>query len=89
MGQGCRHISETEKARMKGRRINYLRTAIDIQNIVKKWGKYGKGHSQRWIYDNIINVADSGYHISYSTYNNYLSVSSPTTELKKITSNDN
>lgn len=80
MGVNRHHLSR----RNKGRRINYLKTVIDIQDIVKKYGKQGMGYSQKWIYDNIIDVPGSGYHISYGTFNNYLSVPSPQTELNKL-----
>lgn len=70
--------------RKKGRRINYLKSVIEIQEIVKRYGKQGMGYSQKWIYDNIINSPGSGFHISYGTFNNYLSVPSPQTELNKL-----
>jgi hypothetical protein len=84
MGANRHHISR----RNKGRRINYLKTVIDIQDIVKKYGKQGLGYSQKWIYDNIVDIQGSGYHISYATFNNYLSVPSPQTELNKLLNNE-
>jgi len=82
------HSAEITDKRSKGRRINYLKTVIEIQEIVKKYGKQGLGYSQIWIYENKIDVQGSGYHICYATFNNYLSVPSPQTELKKLTNDD-
>lgn len=47
---------------------NHLRKIIEIQNIVNT--EYQKGYSYSDIY---LNLIKEKYHISYSTFNNYLS----------------
>lgn len=66
------------------KRINYLRRAIEVQEIVKTYGRSGKGYSQVWIYKNVINVPGSGFHMSYSTFNNCLYLEAARTELKYL-----
>lgn len=79
------------KAYRKGsitRRVNYLRTVISVQDIVKKFGRAGMGYSQRWIYDNVITGEKSNFNMSYSTFNKCLSVPGPRTELEKLQTNE-
>lgn len=63
-------------------RINYLKTIVDIQSIVMEYKT--KGCMQKWVYDNVINIPGSGYHISYSTFKKYMTVNAKL-ELKRIT----
>lgn len=75
------------KAYRKGsitRRMNYLRTVILVQDVVKKFGRSGMGYSQLWIYQNVIIGEKSNFNMSYSAYNKCLSVPSPRTELEKL-----
>lgn len=62
-------------------RINYLKTVIDIQNIVEQHRR--KGVSQKWVYDNVINAPESTYHITYATFKKYMCVNAKF-EIKKI-----
>jgi hypothetical protein len=62
-------------------RINYLRTVIDIQNIVAEFQR--KGVSQKWVYYNVINAAGSVYHITYSTFRKYMCVNAKA-QLKQL-----
>ncbi len=50
-------------------RINYLERVVVIQELVKKY--QNTGSTLIWIYKNIVNPQ---FRISYSTYNNYLSI---------------
>lgn len=50
-------------------RRHFLEKVIEIQTIVKKEKK--RGCSQRWIYANLIHER---YHISASTFNNYMCI---------------
>lgn len=50
-------------------KINLLHKIVEVQSIVLEQKKHGA--SQRWIYDNIIK---DKFHISYSTFYNYLSI---------------
>lgn len=61
-------------------RVNYLKRIIEIQDITIDYQKTGA--TQLWIYEHIIK---DRYLISFSTYNNYLCVPSPRTQLKNIT----
>lgn len=62
---------------------NHLLKVIEIQSLVMQYKK--KGVSQRWVYDNVINVPGSTYHISRSTFNNYMCMTAKAklTELRK------
>lgn len=46
---------------------NLLKRIVDIQNITLEYKK--KGVTQKWIYENVITPK---YHISRTTYYNYL-----------------
>lgn len=59
-------------------RINYLKRAIEVQNIVLEYKK--KEVTQRWIYENVIR---DRYYISESTFNHYLSINAKR-ELQKL-----
>jgi len=77
--------SRVQKERIRiTKRINYLRKAIEVQEIVKTWGKSGKGYPHTWIFKNVINVPGSGHHISYSTFNNCIYQAGARTELKEL-----
>lgn len=66
------------------KRINYLKRAIEVQEIVKKYGKNGLGYTHTWIFRNVINAAGSTYHMSFSTFNNCIYQASARTELSKL-----
>lgn len=66
------------------RRINFLKRAIEVQEVVKVYGKSGKGYPHTWIFKNVINAPGSGFHISYSTFNNCIYQEAARTELKKL-----
>ena len=60
-------------------RKNLLVKVVEIQNIVLEYQKKG-GIPQKWVYENIIREK---YFISYSTFNNYLSIPAKK-ELEKL-----
>lgn len=62
-------------------RTNFLRTVIDVQNIVIEHKK--RGATQRWIYENIINAPGSSYHMSYETFRRYMGINAKAEILKK------
>lgn len=77
-------VKKHDEARKIGKRINYLKTAIKIQDIAKEYGKTGKGYTNRWIYRNKIDVPEFDIDMSYGTFNNYLGIQSPRTELEQL-----
>ena len=64
-------------------RINYLKKIRDIQEIVLRYQRKD-GSTLIWIYENHIKPI---YHISYSTFSNYLSIPAQR-ELNKIEDNE-
>lgn len=66
------------------KRINYLRRAIEVQEVVKAYGRSGKGYPHTWIYKNVINAPGSGFHMSYSTFNNCIYQEAARAELKHL-----
>ena len=57
---------------VSSRRKNYLQTIVDIQNIVLE--HKGRGVTQKWVFDNIINTPDSPYHLGYTTFCRYMTI---------------
>lgn len=80
MNQSRKHI---ERIRVT-KRINYLKRAIEVQEIVKKYGKNGAGYPHTWIFKNVINAPGSGFHMSYSTFNNCIYQEAARTELNNL-----
>lgn len=64
---------------MSYNRLNYLRRVIEVQNIALEYKQ--KGCSQKWIYDNVVK---NKYHISRSTFNNYMCVPAKSLLRKKL-----
>lgn len=62
-------------------RINFLKTVIDIQEIVSNYKH--KGVSQKWVYDNVIDAPGSHFHITYCTFRKYMTINAKA-ELKKL-----
>lgn len=50
-------------------RRHFFERVVEIQNIVLR--EKMRGSSQKWIYDNLIHEQ---YHISASTFNNYMCI---------------
>lgn len=59
-------------------RRNFLAGVIEIQEIVKEYKKHG--HTQKWIYKNLIHEQ---YHVCSSTFNNYMCINAKR-ELAKL-----
>jgi hypothetical protein len=78
-----RSRNHTEQIRIV-KRINYLKRAIEVQEIVKLYGKNGKGYPHTWIFKNVINAPGSGFHMSYSTFNNCIYQEAARTELQRL-----
>lgn len=82
MNRSRKHIERIQISK----RINYLKRAIDVQEIVKKYGKYGLGYTHTWIYENVITAPGSTLRMSKSTFNNYMYLPAPRTELSRLES---
>jgi len=78
-----RSRKHTEHIRLV-KRINFLKRAIEVQEIVKEYGKVGKGYPHTWIFKNVINAPGSGFYMSYSTFNNCIYQEAARTELQKL-----
>ncbi len=72
------------RKRKTSRRVNYLKSVIAVQDIVREYGRPGKGYSQKWVFDNII-APNPLLNISYGTFCNYLGVAGARTELRELT----
>lgn len=77
-------ISRRSKKINLTKRINRMKTVIEVQEIVKEYGKSGKGYSQVWIFENIIDAPGSTFHMAEPTFRSYLTEPSPKQQLKEL-----